>query len=63
MIRTQDAHVGTRVVWRSLDPAIPEARGTITKVTARQAFIACDDFENLDTWLDSGASCWHVLPG
>ena len=60
MIRKNEARIGARVKWQSLDPAIEPARGIIVNVTADQAFILCDDGEDSDTYLDNGASCWSL---
>ena len=66
MIRKQDAVIGTRVKWQSLDASMPPVYGSIVKVTGQQAFIYCDipdtdtDDRESDTWLDNGASCWSV---
>ena len=60
MIRKSDANVGVRVKWQSLNSSIPPEMGTIVRVDAEQAFIECDDGEDADTYLDSGASCWYL---
>jgi hypothetical protein len=61
MIRKQDAVIGARVKWQSLDGSVPPAYGSIVKVTDRQAFIRCDFPDpDTDTFLDSGASCWNL---
>jgi hypothetical protein len=60
MIRKSEAKAGVRVRWQSLDPTVPPAMGTINRVDDERAFIDCDDGEDSDTYLDSGASCWGL---
>jgi hypothetical protein len=57
MLSKQDAVVGRRVVWRSLDTRLSPTPGTITDVTDRgEVIILFDDGEDGSTFIDNTAS-------
>ncbi len=57
MITRDQAKVGARVRWQSLDLSIPPAFGTIEAVSdAGEIAIAYDDGEEGTTYVDSGVS-------
>lgn len=56
MLRKQDAVIGKRVKWQSLDKTILPSFGTITDIREGEVIIEYDDGEEGSTYIDSGVS-------
>lgn len=57
MLRKQDAVIGKRVKWQSLDQTIPATFGTVIAINEdREVIIEYDDGEEGSTYIDSGVS-------
>ena len=67
MITKQQAKIGNRIKWQSLDPSIPPAFGKITAIGPApgldrgEVAIVYDDGEVGTTYIESGASCVHFV--